>query len=89
MKKSEFMSAVRGIPCVLCEHLGLGETPSEAHHLFDADRRSDWLLAALCAEHHRGKTGVHMLKRRGFERRYKLSDEDLLAMTLEQLMRTL
>lgn len=82
------LDRIRQIPCVLCAELGLGATPSEAHHLESVrDGVSDYAAVPLCAEHHRGATGVHGLRRRGFEARYKLSDVDLLALTVRELMR--
>ena len=83
------MGRVAKVPCVLCAHLGLGQTPSQVHHLKlgtgASDRASDLLTIALCPEHHTGPNGVHTLKERGLRLRYKLSEIDLLAMTLEAL----
>ena len=79
------MQRVSEIPCVLCDKLGLGKTPAEVHHVFDSAARSDWLVAALCPEHHRGATGFHGLGEREFNRRYKITEADLLALTLEKL----
>lgn len=84
--RRHMLNVAQQVPCVLCEHLGLGQTPAEAHHLFDPHQRSDWLVAALCKEHHRGKTGFHGLGGEpGFRARYKLGEVELLAMTLERL----
>jgi hypothetical protein len=66
--------------------LGLGQTPAEIHHVESVrDELSDYAVVPLCPEHHRGATGVHGLRRRGFEMRYKLTDVDLLAMTAREL----
>ncbi len=82
------LDRIREIPCVLCAELGLGATPAEAHHLESVrDGVSDYAAVPLCAEHHRGPSGVHGLRRRGFEARYKLTDVDLLALTVRALMR--
>lgn len=48
-------------------------------------RASDYLTVPLCPEHHQGATGIHGLGRRAFERTYRLTELDLLAMTLEVL----
>jgi hypothetical protein len=40
-------------------------------------------VIGLCREHHRGDTGIHGLGRKAFERKYGLTEEDLLAYTLE------
>lgn len=39
----------------------------------------------LCRHIGRGNSGIHGLGRKGFETRYKLSELDLLAMTMEVL----
>lgn len=83
------MGRVARVPCVLCRHLGLGDTPALVHHMKlgtgASDRASDFLTIALCPEHHVGKSGVHTLKEKGLRLRYNLSEIDLLAMTLEAL----
>lgn len=84
-KAKRHMQRVAELGCVLCDHLGLGKSPAEVHHLFDSAARSDFLTAPLCSEHHRGATGFHGMGPRKFERTYKLSEQTLLAMTLERL----
>jgi len=88
-KERRHMARVAGIPCVLCGHMGLGETPAIVHHLKygtgASDRSSHFLTIALCPEHHVGASGVHKLKEHGLYLRYRLSELDLLAMTLEAL----
>lgn len=83
------MGRVAQVPCVLCAHLGLGIGQAEVHHIREgqgaSQRASDMLTAALCPEHHRGASGVHGLGVKGFYTRYKLTELDLLAMTLEAL----
>jgi hypothetical protein len=81
-----WMDEVGGLPCVLCLHLGRGEVYGvELHHLFDAHQRSDWLIAPLCPECHRGPNGFHGLGGEPpFRRRYKVGEVELLAMTLER-----
>jgi hypothetical protein len=77
------MGRVAGLGCLLC---GM---PAEVHHIREgqgmAQRASNWLTVPLCPEHHRGMSGLHGLGERGFERRYRLSELDLLAMTSERL----
>jgi hypothetical protein len=48
-------------------------------------RASDYLAIPLCPEHHQGQDGIHGLGTREFERRYKLSEPVLLALTIEAL----
>ena len=79
------MQRVASIGCILCRKLGLGETPAEVHHCFDSAARSDFLVIPLDPEHHRGPTGFHGLGEREFNRRYKTTEAELLAMTLERL----
>lgn len=83
------MGRVAEVGCILCHHLGYGHSPAEVHHIRTDQgvsmRASDLLTVPLCPEHHRGASGVHGLGKRGFERTYKLSELDLLAMTIEAL----
>ena len=88
----EYMNEVAGIGCVMCHHLDLGYSPAVLHHPRDAvggaQRASDWLVIPLCSEHHVGKSGYHGLGSRGFYTRYKLTEWDLMAMTIEILHNT-
>lgn len=83
------MGKVAALGCVVCRRLELGQTPAEVHHIRDgqgaAQRASDFLTVPLCPEHHRGKTGLHGLGTRAFGMRYRLSELDLLADTIERL----
>ena len=83
------MDRVAGLGCAVCRRLGWGATPAELHHPREgqggAQRASDWLVVPLCPEHHRGTAGLHGLGVRGFERRYRMSEMDLLADTIEAL----
>lgn len=81
------MGKVAALGCVLCQHLNLGSSPAEVHHIGDDAARSDWLVIPLCPEHHRGAGGFHGLGQRAFEARYKLNELTLLAMTHEALGR--
>ncbi len=83
------LDRVASVGCALCRHLGYGMTQAEVHHpRFSegmAQRASHWLSIGLCPEHHRGATGLHGLGTREFERRYKISEAVLLALTIEAL----
>ncbi len=74
------MAKIRALPCVVCLYkLGIITTPVSGHHVsVPAD---DFAVSPLCPEHHQGKTGVHGLRRRGFERMWKLDEVGLLALT--------
>jgi hypothetical protein len=83
------MARVAALGCILCRHLGEGDTPAEIHHVREgqggAQRAQDTLTIPLCPEHHRGPSGLHGLGTRGFYTRYRLDELDLLAETLEAL----
>lgn len=83
------MSRVAALGCILCDHLGLGATPAQVHHVREgqgmSQRASNFLTVPLCPEHHQGKSGLHGLGTNAFERTYRLSELDLLAMTIERL----
>ena len=83
------LDRVARLGCILCRHLELGISPAAIHHpRFSegmAQRASHFLAIPLCHEHHQGATGLHGLGTREFERRYKLSEPILLAMTIEAL----
>jgi hypothetical protein len=83
------LSKVAESGCQLCRHLGMGHTPAEIHHpRFSegiAQRASHFLAIGLCTEHHRGQSGLHGLGTREFERRYKINEPALLALTIESI----
>ena len=88
-RASEHMGRVAGLGCILCRELGWGDTPAEVHHIREgqgaAMRASDFLTIPLCPEHHRGASGVHGMGVKKFERTYKLTELDLLALTIKEL----
>lgn len=77
------MGRVAALGCLLC---GM---PAEVHHIREgqgmAQRASNWLTVPLCPEHHRGSEGLHGLGERGFERRHRMGELDLLAETISKL----
>jgi hypothetical protein len=83
------MARVADVGCILCHHLGLGLTRPEIHHIREGQgatqRAQDTLTIPLCAEHHRGRSGLHGLGTRGFYMRYRLDELDMLAATLEAM----
>lgn len=82
------MQRVSELSCLICEQMGLGQSPAHVHHVFDSAARSDFLTVPLCPPHHTGPEGFHGLGEREFNRRYKTTEAELLAMTLEKLART-
>ena len=87
--EARHLNRLAGLGCILCRHLQLGETPAEIHHIRTGAgmsmRAPHWGGVPLCAEHHRGASGLHGLGTRGFERRHSLSELDLLFLTIEAL----
>lgn len=80
LAEKDHMDRVRELPCVVCLYkLDIITKPVSVHHVgVPAD---DFAVAPLCPEHHQGSTGVHGLRRRGFEMMWKISEMDLLALT--------
>jgi hypothetical protein len=80
------MGLVARVPCVLCAHMGLGDTPAQVHHMKlgtgMTNKADDHLTIALCPEHHSGASGVHQLKDHGLRARYKVGELELLADTI-------
>lgn len=85
------MGRVAELGCILCRHLGYGETPANVHHIREGagmgQRSPHYLTVPLCREHHQGDSGVHALGPSRFYTRYKLDELDLLSMTIDLLMR--
>ena len=70
--------------CSLCRHQGFEGTPAELHHIRRTGRRSDAPVIPLCPYHHRWpNTSIHGMGRRRFEAEYDVTEESLLAETLE------
>lgn len=80
---SLWMSLVAQVPCVVCQQLGITDSPVQVHHMRDGNlgkRQSDHLTIALCPEHHAGSYSIHTDRER-FERQFG-SELQLLAMTV-------
>lgn len=79
-------SSVADLGCILCRHLGYGETPCEIHHIRRyGGRRDNSPVIGLCREHHRGDTGVHGLGAKQFEKTYAITQFELLEATTNLL----
>ena len=87
MSARDHLERIHELPCIVCVEMGLPSGGSvHAHHLENVrDGSSDYSAVPLCAEHHQGSNGVHGLSRSGFVARYKLTDIDLLALTIKAL----
>ena len=78
-----------GLGCAACLRIYGPHDPApvELHHL----RTGGWgkgdytTLIPMCAEHHRGNTGIHGLGTKGFEKEYGFSQQDLLDDTMKRL----
>jgi hypothetical protein len=72
--------------CILCKHLGLGETSPHIHHIRRLGmKRDNAPVIPLCPFHHVGNEGVHGLGKKAFAERYGVTEEDLLEQTLCEL----
>lgn len=89
MTGKQHMGKVAALGCMLCRHLGLGNTPAAVHHIRTGigmgRRASDFDTIPLCPEHHQGNTGLHGMGRKAFERHYGITELELLNMTKEIL----
>lgn len=92
MSKSERrrMSKIAEMGCILCHHLGYGDSPAELHHprtgVGMGRRAPNTDVIPLCPNHHRlGNESLHVLGRKAFERMYEVTELVLLEMTLEML----
>lgn len=85
MNRDAWLDLVSSIPCVVCGKFG-----TEIHHIESRrDDLSDFAVASLCPDCHRGPLGVHGSSRMGFERRTKLSQLDLLKRTIKAIAKEL
>ena len=86
-----WMQRVAAIGCVICLQLGLGATPAEIHHVAEGSGlRSDFAVAPLCSEHHRGESGLHTMGVKAFCSLYRIPGESeygLLVLVNQRLAR--
>ena len=88
--EKKYLSKVAELGCIICYRLGYIGTPAEIHHvrgmgLGMAVRSSHYATIPLCPTHHRGNVGYHGLGRKAFERRYEITEQELLAQVKELL----
>ena len=81
MNVKQYEARLRLLPCVVCAHVGQHRPCEELHHAGAATDRDDWNQIPLCHEHHQGATGIHGLRRRAFEARYRTTELKLIALT--------
>lgn len=79
------LAAVAAMGCCLCEHLGVGATLAEVHHVrarHGWGRSGHFATIPLCPKHHRGQPGgVHDMGREEFTAKYGISEIELLVAT--------
>ncbi len=88
--EKKYLSKVADLGCIICYRLGYSGSPCEIHHcrgmgLGMGVRNSHYATIGLCPEHHRGNTGYHGLGRKAFERRYEVTEQELLVQVQEWL----
>lgn len=83
------LNTLASMPCVLCEALGQTTYGVQVHHIRSGQgmgqRSPHWLAIPLCPDCHTGPTGLH--GDRSLMRIAKAEELDLLAMTIEALVR--
>lgn len=89
MTKNEkkYLDRVARVGCILCRSaFGVKDSPAEIHHIrrFGGKRATSPVIP-LCPEHHRGNSGVHGLGAKGFEAKWGITQEALLAQLHELL----
>ena len=73
---SRYMGEIARMQCVVCVRFVPTGQPVEVHHVAEGSgKRSPFATAPLCAEHHRGKTGLHGMGPRRFCSAYRLPGE--------------
>lgn len=70
------MAKVAAAGCVVGRRVGGCDGRVEVHHVAKGSGlRSDFAVAGLCSEHHRGRSGIHGLGVKGFCMLYRLPGE--------------
>lgn len=75
--------------CLICERIHGQHAGGyvELHHLRSGGfgKGNYKTLIPLCANHHRGKEGIHTLGTKAWERHFDVSQKDLLNLILERM----
>jgi hypothetical protein len=85
--EKKYLDRVARVGCILCRSaFGVKDSPAEIHHIrrFGGKRATSPVIP-LCPEHHRGNSGVHGLGAKGFEAKWGVTQEALLAQLHELL----
>ena len=85
MNKQEklYLSKVSDIGCIICFNNGSPQKHAELHNcrgigLGLGVRNSHFNAIPLCPDHHRGSIGYHGMGRKAFERKYEVTEQQLL-----------
>ena len=95
LKRPDYLAAVRGLRCIICEtHGEVQRTPTEAHHVFHGRfshrKTPDIMAVPICRAHHTGdmsdpeKLAIHRRKeswqrKYGNDFNYTARTQDMLA----------
>ncbi len=82
-------AALADMACLICERIH-GQHPGgnvELHHLRSGGwGRGDYTtLIPLCVNHHRGREGIHTLGTKAWERKFDVSQTDLLELVKDRM----
>jgi hypothetical protein len=81
--EKKYLSKLVDIGCIICYRNGHPQTPAEVHHVRGLGlgmgvRSGHYDTIPLCPSHHRGNDGYHGMGRKAFERKYQITEIDLL-----------
>ena len=81
--EKKYLAKVADLGCIICYRQDNAGTPAEIHHVRGIGlgmgvRSGHYDAIPLCHEHHRGNTGYHGMGRKAFERKYQITEIDLL-----------
>ena len=85
--QKEHYDRVARLGCGVCRSLGYdtADVGCEIHHIRRAGRRDSSPVIGLCTMHHRGSDGIHGMGRRAWEKKFALTEENLLQQTMDLL----
>jgi hypothetical protein len=88
-EEKKYLSRVADLGCAICRRLGHEDTPAMVHHqrtgVGKAQRAAHTNTIPLCHFHHQGQGGIHHLGLRAWERKFGITEVDLVAETKSQL----
>ena len=75
-KGEKHMGIVASLGCVICRRDTGNKVPCQVHHIAEgSSKRSDYMVAGLCHDHHKGEAGIHGLGVKRFLMLFKLPTE--------------